>query len=130
MNNSIAILAGFVVAIVVVVGAIVYFSSPSNAPGIYDEFATCLGNNGAVFYGAFWCPHCADQKALFGSSAKNLPYVECSTADRQGQTQQCIAAGVASYPTWEFVDGSRLNGVVPLQQLAAKTGCSLSGNSS
>jgi thiol-disulfide isomerase/thioredoxin len=38
----------------------------SRAPGELDEFAECLKSKGAVFYGAFWCPHCQDQKKLFG----------------------------------------------------------------
>lgn len=95
------------------------------SPGVYDEFATCLKDKGAVFYGAFWCPHCQSQKKLFGSSQKLLPYVECSTADGKAQTQACIDKDVKSYPTWEFADGSRLNGEIPLAQLAEKTSCAL-----
>jgi thiol-disulfide isomerase/thioredoxin len=97
----------------------------SSGPGKYDEFATCLKDKGAVFYGAFWCPHCQKQKKLFGSSAKLLPYVECSTADGRGQTQACTDKGVKSYPEWEFADGSRLNGEIPLATLAEKTSCVL-----
>jgi len=96
-----------------------------NAPGKYDTFATCLKDAGAVFYGAFWCPHCQTQKKMFGSSARLLPYVECSTADGNAQTKICIDKGVQSYPTWEFVDGTRLNGEIPLAELAAKTSCQL-----
>lgn len=94
-------------------------------PGKYDTFATCLKDKGAVFYGAFWCPHCQAQKKLFGSSVKLLPYVECSTVDGQAQTQVCIDKKVVNYPTWEFADGSRLDGEIPLQQLADKTSCEL-----
>lgn len=94
-------------------------------PGKYDAFATCLKDKGAVFYGAFWCPHCQAQKKLFGSSQKLLPYVECSTANGQGQTQICIDKKISGYPTWEFADSSRLNGEIPLAQLAEKTSCKL-----
>lgn len=94
-------------------------------PGKYDEFATCLKDKGAVFYGAFWCPHCQDQKKLFGKSAKLLSYVECSTADGNGQNQICIDKGVKSYPTWEFADGAFLNGKIALEELAEKTSCVL-----
>ena len=94
-------------------------------PGKYDAFATCLKDKGSVFYGAFWCPHCQAEKKLFGSSAKLLPYVECSTADASAQTQACIDKKIESYPTWEFADGSRLTGEIPLQQLADKTSCPL-----
>jgi thiol-disulfide isomerase/thioredoxin len=94
-------------------------------PGKYDAFAQCLGKNGATFYGAFWCPHCQAQKAMFGKSKDELPYVECSTPDGQGRTQVCTDKDINGYPTWEFVDGSRLSGEVPLAQLAEKTGCAL-----
>lgn len=99
-------------------------TTPSG-PGKYDTFAQCLKDKGAIFYGAFWCPHCQAQKKLFGSSQKLLPYVECSTADAKGQTQACIDKKVVSYPTWEFADGLRLNGEIPLAQLAEKTSCEL-----
>lgn len=94
-------------------------------PGKLDSFAQCLKDKGAVFYGAFWCPHCAAQKALFGRSAKHLPYVECSTPDGQGQVQACADKSVANYPTWEFADGTRLTGEIALAQLAEKTQCIL-----
>jgi|SRR3989344_1551539 len=99
-------------------------SAPAG-PGKYDEFAMCLKDKSAVFYGAFWCPHCQAQKKMFGSSAKLLPYVECSTADGSGQLQICKDKNISSYPTWEFADGTRLNGEIPLLQLAEKTSCLL-----
>ncbi len=91
----------------------------------YDGFAQCLSDKGAKFYGAFWCPHCQDQKKAFGGSAKLLPYTECSTADGKVQNALCTDAGVASYPTWEFADGTRSTGFQSLEVLAAKTGCEL-----
>lgn len=94
-------------------------------PGKYDAFTTCLKDKGAIFYGASWCKHCQATKKLFGSSAKLLPYVECSTADGKGQLQVCIDKKVVGYPTWEFIDGSRLSGEISLAQLAEKTSCEL-----
>src|SRR3989339_1031473 len=90
-------------------------------PGKYDEFATCLKDKGAVFYGAFWCSHCQATKKLFGTSQKLLPYVECSTADGRSQVKACVDKKITSYPTWEFADGSRLEGEVTFEQLALKT---------
>ncbi len=120
----------FIVIIVLFVGAVGTFIirgggiSKSNTPN-YDTFATCLKDKGAVFYGAFWCPHCQAEKKLFGSSEKLLPYVECSTADGQGQTQICKDKKIEGYPTWVFADGSILTGEVPLATLAEKTSCIL-----
>lgn len=101
----------------------------SKEPGKYDAFTQCLKDKGAVFYGAFWCPHCQAQKKLFGSSAKLLPYVECSTPDGSGQTQFCLDKKIKSYPTWQLADGTTIpneNGSgVTLETLAAKTSCEL-----
>ncbi len=94
-------------------------------PGEFDVFAQCIKNKGATFYGAFWCSHCQNQKSLFGKSAKYLPYVECSTSDGQSQLSVCKDKNIKSYPTWEFSDGSRLDGELTLTQLAEKTGCQL-----
>lgn len=126
---SLKILALFVIGVVVVIGAVVYVASPSNAPGQYDDFAKCLTENGAKFYGAFWCSHCNNQKALFGNSVKYVNYIECSTPNRQGQFQVCIDAGIESYPTWKFADGTAITGEVTLQQLAEKTSCALNTTS-
>lgn len=112
---------------IIVLGAIFIMIQAKSAPGKLDTFAQCLKAKGAIFYGAFWCPHCQNQKAMFGNSAKLLPYFECSTPDGQSQIQACTDKNVTGYPTWVFADGSRLTGEIPLQQLADKTGCSLSG---
>lgn len=107
------------------IGGVVWLVKTPGKPGKYDSFAQCLGNNGAKFYGAFWCPHCQEQKAKFGSSAKLLPYVECSTPDGQGQLPLCTDAGIQGYPTWEFADGSRKSGTLSLEELGQLTSCAL-----
>lgn len=88
----------------------------------FDNFAQCLSDAGAIFYGAFWCPHCKDQKEMFENSSK-LPYVECSTPDAQGQLKRCIDEGVDGYPYWKFPDGTVIEGVASFEQLGEKTGC-------
>jgi len=128
MDKNIKIFVGVIVILVIGVVAVALLrggAGGSSEPGKYDTFATCLKDKGAVFYGTFWCPHCQATKKLFGSSAKLLPYVECSTADANGQTQACIDKKISSYPTWEFADGSRLTGELTLAQLAEKTSCEL-----
>lgn len=119
----------FIVIIVLVLGTIgtviIRGSSPATPVVNYDAFATCLKDKGAVFYGAFWCPHCQAEKKLFGASEKLLPYVECSTPDASAQTQICKDKKIESYPTWIFADGSILPGEIPLATLAEKTSCPL-----
>ncbi len=100
-----------------------YYFYYQRTPGKLDGFTTCLKDKGAVFYGAYWCPHCQATKAMFGKSAKLLPYVECSLPGGKGQTQTCNDKGITGYPTWIFADESRLNGELTLNQLAEKTSC-------
>ena len=126
MNNNNIKIFFTVIGVLIVATVVVAMTRGSGGtipPGKYDTFATCLKDKGAVFYGAFWCSHCQSQKKAFGTSAKLLPYVECSTPDAAGQTQICKDKNIASYPTWEFADGTRLNGEIPLVQLAEKTSC-------
>ncbi len=117
------------IGLAIVISAFIYVKSIPPPPGEYDAFARCIARTGTKFYGAFWCPHCAAQKAEFGTSEQYLPYVECSLPDESGQTQICIDHGIQSYPTWVFPDGSTSTGVTDLQTLSAKTGCPLPGAS-
>lgn len=103
----------------------VFLVKQSNTPGKYDQFASCLSEKGAKFYGAFWCPHCRNQKSIFGKSSDKLPYIECSTPDGNGQLEICKNAGIESYPTWVFSDGSKENGELTLEKLSEKTSCTL-----
>ena len=112
------------IAVLVVVGIGVWVYVQYQ-PAPYDAFAKCLKEKEAIFYGAFWCPHCQKQKAMFGASAKYLPYVECSTPDGKGQLPICTDKSVDGYPTWIFADGSRLSGEISLSKLAEKTSCEL-----
>ncbi len=112
--------------LLVVIGLIVWAAIlVPNQPDKLDSFATCIKNSGTTFYGAFWCPHCQNQKALFGRSERLLPYVECSTPDGQSSLQVCTDNGIETYPTWVFKDKSRLTGETSLETLAQKTGCEL-----
>ncbi|MEK6967760.1 MAG: hypothetical protein AABX51_03965 [Nanoarchaeota archaeon] len=110
---------------VIVFGSIGYAAYSSSTPGEYDDFAKCLGDKGAIFYGAFWCPHCKEQKQIFGKSAKYLPYIECALPSGQGTTEVCNQAGVKSYPTWEFADGTKQTGKLSILELSRKTNCSI-----
>lgn len=114
-----------IIFVLVLSGILWSVNSYNNIPGQYDELAVCLKDKGAVFYGAFWCQHCQNQKKFFGKSAKLLPYVECSKPDGRSQYQVCADAKVESYPTWIFADGERMVGEISLEKLAEKTSCPL-----
>jgi hypothetical protein len=92
----------------------------------YDSFAKCIANRNARMYGLYWCPHCADQKHEFGSSFHYVPYIECASEDNPHElTQACKAAGVKLFPSWQFGSDPPKEGVLSLQELSQKTGCSL-----
>jgi thiol-disulfide isomerase/thioredoxin len=120
---------GGVVAAVFVVWIAMASKGSVSAPRPLDTFATCLKDRGVTFYGAFWCPHCQNQKKLFGRSAKLLPYVECSTADGKGQLPVCKDQNITSYPTWDFpplagaTSTYRYPGEMELSELAERSGC-------
>ena len=81
-----------------------------------------LAKSGAIMYGADWCSHCQDQKALFGAAARRLPYVECSTGGQGSpQASECRARGIKTYPTW-IINGQRYEQLLTLPRLAELTG--------
>lgn len=77
-----------------------------------------LTRTDAKFYGASWCPHCSDQKELFGPSASRVPYVECSpSGPKAPQAPICKEKNIESYPTW-IINGNRYTGTQSLDALA------------
>lgn len=90
-----------------------------------DDFAKCITDKGAKFYGAYWCPHCKNQKALFGESMQYVNYVECAIEGQpQVQTQDCTDAGISGYPTW-IINGEAYPGEQTLSDIARLTGCTI-----
>jgi hypothetical protein len=92
----------------------------------YDSFARCIATKNAKMYGLYWCSHCADQKREFGSAFRYIPYIECASEnDPHELTPACKAAGVKLFPSWQFGADPPKEGVLTLQELSQKTGCSL-----
>jgi uncharacterized membrane protein len=85
--------------------------------GFEASLARHLREQGAVMYGAYWCPHCTEQKALFGDAANDLPYVECAKDHVNGRPDLCEKAGVKAFPTW-VMGSERREGVLSLSALA------------
>ena len=100
-------------------------SGPKQATPEMDAFAKCLTEKDTKMYGAFWCPHCKQQKADFGTAWEYVDSIECSTPDGKAQTEFCRSQEIKGYPTWEFGNGIRQSGHIPLEELAEKTGCEL-----
>lgn len=95
----------------------------------YVEFAKCLSEKGAKMYGAYWCPHCQQQKKDFGSGWEFVTYVECSPAGKpEVQLTVCSDAKIKGYPTWVFADDSKITGEATFEELSQKTSCPLPSN--
>ncbi|MFQ4142465.1 vitamin K epoxide reductase family protein [Chlorogloeopsis sp. ULAP02] len=85
--------------------------------------ASHLSKIGAKEYIAWWCPHCHEQKLLFGKEAySKLNSIDCAPADHPNlQKDECKAAGIQSYPTW-IINGKTHAGVLSLEELAKISG--------
>lgn len=107
--------------VAVVSGAFVFAGGPPPATPYQQALARHLTASGARFYGAYWCPHCQEQKEMFGSAAASLPYVECDSKGVNPRPERCEAAGVRAFPTW-VINGEKREGVQPLDELARLSG--------
>ena len=101
-------------------------SSPATTTVAFEEpdlvaFAQALSASGSIFYGAGWCPHCTEQKEAFQDGQFYLPFVEVTNPDRT-PNQIAIDEGIGVFPTWEFPDGSRLEGQQSLETLSERSG--------
>lgn len=110
---------------VISLSAITFFLVKAvGSPGKFDALAGCLSDKGVKMYGAWWCPHCKNQKDMFGKSFKYINYVECAVPDsRQEQTRECQDAGIEGYPTWVFPDGRIVQGEVKPEKFSDITNC-------
>ncbi|PSF32953.1 hypothetical protein C7H19_21025 [Aphanothece hegewaldii CCALA 016] len=124
---------GIIVGIIVLVGTLGMYAPINNpraekTPGGYDittvsgtaeiALAQHLKQVGAKMYGAFWCPHCHDQKQLFGKEAvAQINYIECDPRGKDPKPELCQAAKIQGFPSWE-IKGKFYQGTQSLEQLA------------
>lgn len=104
-----SLLPGAVTAAVLApLGAAFVFAMPAGGGADFEAaLVRHLREKGAVMYGAYWCPHCTEQKTLFGDAAKDLPYVECDPKGVNARPDLCQRAGVKSFPTWVMGEARR-----------------------
>ncbi len=128
---------GFIMSVAVLLAGLIWSSAidPStnklsnNVQGIPPEVITLsspekiklaehLTKEGAVMYNAYWCPHCHDQKEMFGKEAtEKLILVECAKDGFNNQRDLCESKGITGFPSWE-INGSIDSGVKSLEELA------------
>ena len=97
--------------------AVVSASTPATL-----ALAEHLKARGAVMYSAYWCPHCHEQKELFGKEATaKLTVIECAPDGVNSQRALCEQKKIEGFPTWE-INGRLDSGVKPLAKLAEWSG--------
>ena len=101
------------------------FKSPpevlSSSDNSQIKFASFLSKKGVVMYSAYWCPHCKDQKELFGKQAsKKLQIVECAKDGKKNKFKFCLEKEIPGFPAWE-IDNEIYLGVKTLKELSELT---------
>jgi uncharacterized membrane protein len=86
------------------------------------QLANHLAKVGAKEYVAYWCPHCHEQKLLFGKEAYKVIVdqnvkTECAEDSPVGNPQACKDAGIKGYPTW-IINKKSYSGAQNLEDLA------------
>ena len=110
---------------IVVLLAVAYYAGWHYKNHKYDAFAQCLATKQAKMYGLYWCPHCIEQKEMFGQSFHYVSYVECAIKGSSELAPQCKIAGVKLFPSWQFGMDPPKEGILSMETLSERTGCSL-----
>lgn len=110
---------------IVVLLAAVYYAGWYHKNHKYDTFAQCLATKQVKMYGLYWCPHCLEQKAMFGQSFHYVPYVECAIKGSSELAPECKVAGAKLFPSWQFGMDPPKEGILSMEALSDRTGCGL-----
>jgi hypothetical protein len=109
--------------LIVVLFAGAYYAGWYHKNHRYDQFAKCIASKNARMYGLYWCPHCLEQKEMFGKAFQYVPYQECAIKGSTEMVPECKAVGAKHFPSWQFNGGPLVEGVRSLDDLGAQTGC-------
>ena len=122
-NRETMFYRGITIAILVLLGGLIWSNQvdPSKASEIIDpiqksspvvttksskqkiDFAKFLNKNKIIMYSAYWCPHCHDQKQLFGKKAtEELSIIECAKDGINNQYKLCQEKEIDGFPSWEI----------------------------
>tara|TARA_B100000900_G_scaffold267277_1_gene228195 strand:- start:529 stop:1461 length:933 start_codon:yes stop_codon:yes gene_type:complete len=141
-NRETMFYRGITITFIVLLGGLIWSNQvdPSKAGEIIDpiknsspivtttsskqkiDFAKFLNDNKIIMYSAYWCPHCHDQKQLFGKKAtEELIIIECAKDGANNQYELCQQKDIEGFPSWE-INNKIYSGTRDLQELANITG--------
>ena len=115
----------FVYGIILLLLAAAYLGGRYYRNHKYDSFAKCMATKQVKMYGLYWCPHCIEQKEMFGDAFRYVPYQECAIKGSSELVPACKVAGIKLFPSWQFGFDPPKEGVLSLEALSEKTGCTL-----
>jgi len=123
MEKRVQVLITFVIAILLVTGLYMFTDWFSKVTGYLageDEkikLAQCLDGKNAEFYTDTYCPACAKQKAILGSSIKLIKTIECGK-----KLQNC--PNIKEIPAW-YLNKKIHYGYFNLTELDTLSGCNV-----
>jgi hypothetical protein len=79
-----------------------------------EEIAKCIGENSKL-YNQIGCPHCENQKNIFGENIKYLNIILCDN-----DWEQC--SQITGTPSWE-INGEMYTGTKSIEELKKLTNC-------
>ena len=140
-NRETMLYRGLIITFTVLLGGLIWsnqvdpskaneinFSSEKVSPKITTisstekiKFAKYLTEKNIIMYSAYWCPHCNDQKQLFGKKAVDeLTIIECAKDGKNNQFELCQEKDIEGYPSWE-INNQIFSGTRSLSELAKMT---------
>ena len=120
MNNKKLVTAGVaIIIVVIIVLAILILTQESGASeDEKQQLAQCLTEKGYSLAGTSWCPHCQDQKEMFGTSITFIDWHDCDE-----EPEYCEEKGINAYPSWISPLGTVSPGVKDFTFLREVSGC-------
>ncbi len=101
-----------IILAVIIFALLIMLNKPE--PVTDKEVVKCIGEN-SVLYIQLGCPHCEDQKEMFGENKKYLNIVDCFY-----EREKC--SGIGSIPTW-VIHGEKYERIQSVEKLKELTGC-------
>ena len=84
-------------------------------------FARALAADGVQLFAAAWDADSTSQIQLFEDGGKDLPFIEVTGGDRElndvGEAEE-----ISTFPTWQFSDDTRVEGILTLAQVSEMSG--------